>query len=53
EIEGSKWRTQCLPLSPIIIMKNRFTDSHQKWFRYRLSTSSLFMSKSRADPSKR
>ncbi|QQP58524.1 Uncharacterized protein FKW44_003878 [Caligus rogercresseyi] len=33
-------------------MKNRFTDSHQKWFRYRLATSSLFMNKSHVDPRK-
>ncbi|QQP55848.1 Hypothetical protein FKW44_000308 [Caligus rogercresseyi] len=33
-------------------MKKPFTDSHQKWFRYRLATSSLFMSKSHVDPKK-
>ncbi|QQP52696.1 Uncharacterized protein FKW44_004924 [Caligus rogercresseyi] len=34
-------------------MKNSFTDSHQKWFRYRLATASLFMNKSHVDPRKR
>ncbi|QQP39272.1 Hypothetical protein FKW44_020099 [Caligus rogercresseyi] len=34
-------------------MKNPFTESHQKWVRYRLATSSLFMSKSHVDPKKR
>ncbi|QQP52812.1 Uncharacterized protein FKW44_005071 [Caligus rogercresseyi] len=28
-------------------MKNPFSDSGQKWLRYRLATSSLFMSKSK------
>ncbi|QQP55786.1 Hypothetical protein FKW44_000232 [Caligus rogercresseyi] len=34
-------------------MKNCFTDSHQKWFRYRLATSSLYMNKSHLDPGSR
>ncbi|QQP41374.1 Uncharacterized protein FKW44_015723, partial [Caligus rogercresseyi] len=34
-------------LCPQIIMKNPFSDSRQKWLRYRLATSSLFMSKSK------
>ncbi|QQP41984.1 Uncharacterized protein FKW44_016512 [Caligus rogercresseyi] len=33
-------------------MKNRFTDSHQKWFRYHLATSSLYLNKSHVDPKK-
>ncbi|QQP39870.1 Uncharacterized protein FKW44_013723 [Caligus rogercresseyi] len=37
-------------LDPIIIMRNTYTDSRQKWLRYRLATSSLFLSKSRANP---
>ncbi|QQP54804.1 Uncharacterized protein FKW44_007752, partial [Caligus rogercresseyi] len=35
------------------IMRNPLTDSHQKWFRYRLATSSLFLNKSHVDPKKR
>ncbi|QQP35930.1 Hypothetical protein FKW44_020880 [Caligus rogercresseyi] len=31
-------------------MKNLFTDSLQIWFRYRLSTSSLYMNKFHVDP---
>ncbi|QQP39711.1 Uncharacterized protein FKW44_013520, partial [Caligus rogercresseyi] len=41
------------PLCPEIVMKDPFTDPHQKWFRYRLATYSLFMSKSHVDPKKR